>query len=196
MMEDLVREKLKAEKKEREKEFKFTNKGCEKQFKFNDKLKDTLCDELKAELKKHFKDGMPEKVEEIIKRGEKDVDDQNHQLKIADEFGFRLLGDFIKEDLARDDKEEKKLKVMRKEKREREEKSRARRGGNYRSFGSFRNVKDSFVSLSSSRKGFGDKFSGKDGVRTKDKGDTKCYNCQQFGHYARDCTKAKSGGRK
>ena len=114
-------------------------------------------------------------------------------------FGFRSLGDFIKEDLARDDKEEKKLKALRKEKKEREEKSRARRSGNYRSFGGgYRNVKDGFssVSSSSSRKKFGDKASGRDGVKAKDKGNMRSYNCQRYGHYARDCTKPKSGGRK
>ena len=198
-MEDLVREKLKAEKREKEKDFKFTNKGCEKQFKFNDKLKDTLVDNLKTELKKHFKDGLPEKVEEIIKEGEKDVDEQNHRLKIADEFGFPSLRDFIKEDLARDDKEKKKLKALRKEKKEREEKSRARRGGSYRSYGGgYRSVRDAFggVSSSSPRKRFGDKSSGRDGAKTKDKDGMKCYNCQRFGHYARDCIKAKQGGRK
>ena len=114
-------------------------------------------------------------------------------------FGFRSLGDFIKEDLARDDKEEKKLKPLRKEKKEREEKSRARRGGSYRTYGGgYRSVRDTFgrVSSSSSRKRFGDKSNGRDGAKIKDKDDTKCYNCQRFGHYARDCTKAKQGGRK
>ena len=83
-------------------------------------MKDTFCKKLEIELKKHFEEGLPEKVEEIMKRGKKDIDEQNHQLTIADEFGFPSLRDFIKEDLARDDKEEKKLKAMRKEKRERE----------------------------------------------------------------------------
>ena len=41
---------------------------------------------MKVKLKKHFKDGRPEKVEEIIKEGEKEVDEQNHRLKIADDF--------------------------------------------------------------------------------------------------------------
>ena len=78
-------------------------------------------------MKKHFKNGLPDRVEELIKKGEKEIDDQNHKLKIADEFGFRALEDFNKEDLARDEKEEKKLKGLRKEKKEKEEKSRARR---------------------------------------------------------------------
>ena len=48
----------------------------------------------------------------------------------------------------------------------------------------------------SSRKRIGDESSGRDGAKTKDNHNTKCYNCQGFGHYARDCTKAKQGGRK
>ena len=64
-------------------EKKFTDKGCEKQYKFNGKMKDLFSDKLKVKLKKHFKDGLPEKVEEIIKEDEKELDEQNHQLKKA-----------------------------------------------------------------------------------------------------------------
>ena len=54
--------------------------------------------------------------------------EHNYKLKIADEFGFDGLDTFSKEDLARNDKEEKKIKAMRKEKKEKEEKLRAKRG--------------------------------------------------------------------
>ena len=57
-------------------------------------MKDLFTDKLKVELKKHFKDGLPERVEEIIKEGEKKVDEQNHRLKIADEFRVPFLGRF------------------------------------------------------------------------------------------------------
>ena len=179
------------EKKEKEKEFEFTDKGYEKQYKFNGKMKDLFTDKLKVELKKHFKDSLPEKVEKIIKEGEKEFDEENHHLKIADEFGFRCLEDFIKEDLARDDKEEKKLKALRKEKREREERSRSR------SYRSYRSNEDGFCSVdsSSSRKKFDDKSSGRDGVKDKDKDHTRCFSCKRYGHYARDCNKSKWGGR-
>ena len=90
-LEELERVKAKFEKKEEEKEFEFANKGCEKQFKFNCKIQDSWGDKLKVELKKHFKDSLPEKVDKIIKEGEKEFDERNHQLKIADEFGFRGL---------------------------------------------------------------------------------------------------------
>ena len=158
-------------------------------------MKDMFGDKLKNELKKHFKNGLPDKVEEIIKEDEKELDEQNHKLKIADEFGFKSLDDFVKEDLARDDKEEKKLKALRKEKKEREEKGRARRGGN-----SYRSFRDSYWGYNDSFRGYkdkklGDKINGKDDGKSKSKDDTKCFNCQWYGHYARDCTKPQSGGR-
>ena len=120
-VEEVERVNAKFEKKE--KEFKFSKTGCKTQFKFNSKIRELFGDKLKFELKKHFKNGLPEKVEELIKEGEKEIDDQNHKLKIADKFGFRALDDFNKEDLARDEKEEKKIKALRKEKKEKEEKS-------------------------------------------------------------------------
>ena len=39
------------EKKEKEKEFEFTDNGCEKQYKFNGKIEDWWCDKLKVKLK-------------------------------------------------------------------------------------------------------------------------------------------------
>ena len=93
-LEEVERVNVKFEKNEKEKELKFTNKGCEKQFKFNGKMKELFCDKLKVELKKHFKDGLPEKVVGIIKEGEKEVDEQNQRLKIVDEFWFLFFGRF------------------------------------------------------------------------------------------------------
>ena len=182
-VEEVERVNAKFEKKEKEKEFKFSKMGCETQFKFNDKIKKLFGDKLKVELKKHFKDGLPDKVEELIKEGEKEIDDQNHKLKIADEFGFRALDDFTKEDLARDEKEEKKLKALRKEKKEKEEKSRARRGKD-----GYRGVRDNFKDK---------RFEGVWDRRNKfkRKEDAKCFNCQCLGHMARDCIKPRSGGR-
>ena len=46
-----------------------------------------------------------------------------------------------------------------------------------------------------SRRKFDDKSSGRDRVKDKDKDDVRCYNCERFGHYARDCVKSKSRGR-
>jgi hypothetical protein len=110
------------EMKEKEGKFKFSKSGCETQFKFNIKMKDRFGDDLKVELKKHFKKELPEKVGGLVKEVEEEIDDQNLKLKVADEFGFKAMEDFIKEDLARNEKEEKKIKALRKEKRDREEK--------------------------------------------------------------------------
>ena len=56
---------------------------------------DMFGDKWKNELKEHFKNGLPDKVEEIIKEDEKELDEQNHKWKIADEFGFKSLDDFL-----------------------------------------------------------------------------------------------------
>ena len=68
-LEEVERINAKFEKKE--KEFKFTKTGCETQYKFNVKIKELYSKKLKVELKKHFKSGLPEKIEELIKEGEK-----------------------------------------------------------------------------------------------------------------------------
>ena len=180
-LEKAERINAKLEVKEKEKKFKFSKAGCEKQFKFNVKMKDRFEDDLKVELRKHFKKDLPEKVGGLVKEAEKEIDDQNLRLKIADEFGYKAMEDFIKEDLARDEKEEKKIKALRKEKKEREEKGRGKaglRGFGFRGFG-FKD-KDS----GSWRNFYGER-SRKEGVR--------CFNCQGMGHVARDCVKAPVG---
>ena len=84
-VEEAERLNAKLEVKEKEKKFKFSKTGCETQFKFNSKIKDLWGDELKVELKKHFKEGLPEKIEGLVKEAEKEIDDQNHKLKIAED---------------------------------------------------------------------------------------------------------------
>jgi hypothetical protein len=195
-LEEVERINAKLEKKEKDKEFKFTKIGCENQLKFNNKIKEVCGEKMRMELKKHFKNGLPLKIEELIKEGEKEIDDENHKLKIANEFGFKAVKDFVKEDLARDEKEEKKIKRLRKEKKEREEKTRGYR--------SFRGGKNRFRSFGDGRQGFGNyykdkKFDGdktvKESDKSKSKDGVKCYNCQGFGHMARECTKPYAGGK-
>ena len=93
-------------KKKDEDKFKFTKVGCENQFKFNNNIRDISIDRMKVELRKHFKNGLPAKVEELIKEGEKEIDDESHKLKIANDFGFKAVEEFTKEDLARNEGEE------------------------------------------------------------------------------------------
>ena len=70
-LEEVERVNAKLERKEKEKDFKFTKAGCERQYKFNMQMKEKFGDKLKNELKKHFKNGLPDKVEEIIKEDER-----------------------------------------------------------------------------------------------------------------------------
>ena len=113
-----VSDKLKA--KEEDEKFKFSKPGCEKQFKFNIKMKDRFGVDLKAELESCFEKKLPREVESLVKEVEEEIDGQNVKLKIADEFGYDAMEDFNKEDLARNKEEERKIKVFRKEKRDRE----------------------------------------------------------------------------
>ena len=101
-LEEVERINAKLEKKEKDKEFKFTKIGCENQYKFNNKIKEVCGEKMRVELKKHFKDGLPPKIEELIKEGEKEIDDENHKLKIANEFSYKAVEEFVKEDLGKD----------------------------------------------------------------------------------------------
>ena len=189
-VEEAERVNAKLEVKGKEKKFKFSKAGCETQFKFNVKIKDLWGDELKVELKKHFKEGLQEKIEGLVKEAEKEIDDQNHKLKIADEFGFPALDDFTKEDLARDEKEEKKIKALKKDRKEKEEKSRSGRGR-----GGYASGKGSFRGFSSRDRSFCGGRSDKRTDSLKGKGKINCFNCQAVGHMARDCVKPSAGGR-
>ena len=180
-LEKAERINAKLEVKEKEKKFKFSKPGCEKQFKFNSKMKDLFGEDLKVELEKHFKGGLPEGIGGLVKEAGKEIDDQNLRLKVADEFGFKAMEDFVKEDLARDEKEEKKIKALRKEKKEREEKVRGKgrvsrpwttRVGN-------KGFERDFVKRGS----------------WKGRADMKCYCCLGLGHMARDCVRSSSGKR-
>ena len=111
--------KLKA--KEEDEKFKFSKPGCEKQFKFNIKMKDRFGVDLKTELERCFEKELPTGVKNLVEEVEKEIDEQNIKLKVADEFGFEAMEDFSKEDLARNKEEEKKIKVFRKEKKDREQ---------------------------------------------------------------------------
>ena len=89
------------EAREEEQKFKFSKSGCEKQFKFNIKMKDIFGVDLKTELEVCFEKNLPKEVEDLVKEVEEEIDGQNVKLKVADEFGYSAAEDFNKEDLAR-----------------------------------------------------------------------------------------------
>jgi len=153
---------------------------------------------MRVKLRKHFKT-LPSKIEELIKEGEKEIEDENHKLKIANDFGFKAVEEFVKDDLARNDEEGKKIKRFRKEKKEREEKLRGYRGvrggrGGFRGFGEGRQY-GGYVGGNRSSFVRDKKFVGggslgafaRDGDKSKD---LKCFQCQGYGHMARECTEA------
>ena len=182
-LEEIERQNAKTKKKEEE-DYTYSKKGCERQVKFNNKVKDITVDQMRVELTKLL-GVLPDKISDLIKKGEKELDDGNHVLKVADKFGFNAAEEFVKDELARNADEEKKIKRFRKEKKEREEKARGYRG--------FRGGRGGYGGFGSGRQGYkGRQFDGaaKDGSDKSKSKDVRCYNCQGFGHMARDCTKA------
>ena len=130
---DSIKERVKKAKvfsdrleaKEKEQDFKFVKPSCERQFKFNVKVKSIFGVDLKAELETCFGEKkLPKEVEDLVKEVEVEIDEQNVKLKVADEFGYPAAEEFNREDLARNSDEERKIKIFRKEKKER-----VRRGG-------------------------------------------------------------------
>ena len=169
---DFYRKERKAKK------HKWSKVGCEKQFDFNESIKETFVVKLKNDLVKEFGErGVPRHLEDTIKEGEVQIDDRNHKLKIADALGFDALEVFEKEDLARDEKEEKKLKMLRKEAKEKKEKAQSSRRGRLGARGRFREGRDVRVNEKTN----------------SNKDDVVCYRCDQKGHFARDCRVKQEG---
>ena len=153
------------EAREEEQKFKFSKSGCEKQFKFNIKMKDIFGVDLKTGLETCFEKKLPKGVEDLVKEVEEEIDGQNVKVKVADEFGYLAVEDFNKEDLARNKDEEKKIKIFRREKKERERRTGLK--------GSLRGVNRVHGGMVDAR--------------------NRCFNCWRLGHISRDCVKRSSG---
>ena len=63
---------------------------------------------IQDKMEETFSGRIPENMDDTIKEREDLLDERLHTLKIADEFGWLAVRVFEKEDLARNDKEEKK----------------------------------------------------------------------------------------
>ena len=109
-MEDMKKklQKMADEKKRKD----WSNTGIRKQAEWVIKVRDHQ-EELRARLQAEFGE-FSGSLNELVKEGEKLVHDRIHLLRIADRFGWEGANDFMEEELARDEKEEKKLKAIRK----------------------------------------------------------------------------------
>ena len=109
-MEDVKRklQKMVDEKKRKD----WSNTGIRKQAEWVIQVRDHQ-EELRARLQAEFGE-FSGSLNELVKAGEKLVHDRIHLLRIADRFGWEGANDFMEEELARDEKEEKKLKAIRK----------------------------------------------------------------------------------
>ena len=116
---DAVRRKL--EKMERiKKEKEWQNKGIRKQAEFAMEIRD-YHEELRLRLEMEY-GPVSDSLKDFIKNGESLVHDRIHLLRVADKYGWSGATDFQEEELARDAREEKKLKAIRKEHEARKDK--------------------------------------------------------------------------
>jgi hypothetical protein len=185
-MEDLKKEikSLDYENKKRKErdadDRKWNKKGCESQFKFNIKVGDNF-DKVTAELGEIFHSRLevdiPFTLAELVKEGKQLVSDRNHDLKIADEYGWEGLEVFKGEELARNEKEEKKLAQLKKQMKEKKS--------------SWNTGKEAPRKHFQDRKGRGSDLSrggqGDRGGAAGRRPNVQCNTCAGWGHFARDC---------
>ena len=103
-------EKLERRKKERE----WKSQGLEKQAVFAQEVID-YNEELASRLEMEYGAITNPDLKEFISKGEKAVTNRLHLLKVANRFGWSGAINFEKEELSRDEKEEKLLRQIRKE---------------------------------------------------------------------------------
>jgi hypothetical protein len=109
-MKDLTQTVRKLERKQKD-IYAFKNKGIEKQAVFVQEVGEWLEDTLRTKLETVV--GLfPAGLKDVIKAGEKLLEDRLHLLKIADLYGWPAVAEFTATVLARNEVEEKKLKKI------------------------------------------------------------------------------------
>ena len=121
---------------EQKKEKEWKDRGIRKQAEWTIEVRD-YNEELQSRLHAEFGQ-FSTSLTEFINTGEKRVHDRIHLLRVADKFGWAGANDFVEEELARDEKEEKKLKGIRKEfeaKKEKKFQGKGNKGFSYKKQG-------------------------------------------------------------
>ena len=106
--------------------------GIRHQATFNSGLQEWISENLRTSLEDQFGGRIPSSLEETIKAGESKLNERTHLLKIADKYGWNSAKEFVSEDLAMDEKEDKKLQRIRKEHRDKQDLGRVKRGSERR----------------------------------------------------------------
>ena len=125
---NLVKRLEKLESRKKEKEWKST--GLEKQALFAQEVID-YNEELAIRLEMEYGTIDNPELKEFVRKGEKVVTDRLHLLKVANRFGWSGATDFEKEELGRNEKEEKLLRQIRKDHEARLDKKGKQKYSNY-----------------------------------------------------------------
>jgi hypothetical protein len=155
-------------------ERKWNKKGVEHQYNFNNKAIRAI-ENIGSGMEDFFHDQFdaspPDSLEDLVQQGKKLLVDRNHELKIVDEFDWEALETWNGEELARNEKEEKKLISIRKQYKDK------------RATGT-KPDKDADSKKPFERRGrWQESNANTSGRRTN----VQCNACSGYGHYARDC---------
>ena len=173
---ETIKKKLeKMENKKKEKEW--SNSGIKKQAEFAIGIRE-YHEELNVRLEMEY-GPVSDSLQEFIKQGESKVHNRIHLLKVADKYGWAGATDFQEEELARDEKEEKKLKAIRKDF---EARNKRNQGGSMYKNTSYANYRDEGTD------------NNKDTRKQENVSSKDCYECGKAGHLARDCRSKRGGG--
>merc|ERR1712121_428257 len=165
----------------------------EKQYLYNVKIKQLAIEDVRKQLEDYFgsRSLVPEKIEEAIKIGEKEIDARIKMIKIADQHNWYTVNKYIADPLCENEEDDKKLKAA------------------------IREAKEELAKKKSSGYGYGNRSRGRDGYRSggrsyrRDSRDRDrrsdryvevarselkevwpCHSCGKQGHIRRDCRAA------
>ena len=96
-------------------ETKFSRVGTEKNIKFAEEVRRAYSTDMCSVLRRIFGvGGIPQAITDQLAIGDKLIEDRVVLMKVADEFGWSACTEFDKEEIAHNEKEEKKIKRLRK----------------------------------------------------------------------------------